>query len=335
VAGQQPQEADLEVCQKQSYRGDLSCWNGQRSDRPHCGPQGSLNIPFYAETGLGNYKWVADVCRVEAEEGNFGKENGSPGAFYYGGIVGCKALAYRELKEDFTEDAAAVRRAIRSNLAWDALSSYPMPRCRDEVNEAGQVRTASGWKARLTLTVAIAGMRWSTKGRGKMTSEDSHSQVLSDALNGKVPALTKALTPKEIDLLKATLHGDVESAREVSSWMFGTIGTPEPNSVVWAWRLRRTTLGAESVFLGRWPNPMKPMRVVTAIDRNGLWKGMRPSPKGLSSGWARCFEVHIENGVIHSSCSAGESQQEELGGDILWEVKVEGRKVQFLASGIA
>lgn len=329
IAGEEPSPADLAVCKELSrLPDDLLCWNGQRSDRPQCGPQGSQNIPIHAMAGLGpeGYERIAQVCRIEAEEGNFGKENGSPSSFYYGGVVGCKQLAFRELgRLGQADDAESVRRAIRSNLAWDAISSYPVARMRDEVNEAGQIRTAVALRPKRKVTVAVSGMRWTPKERATLTSEDSHSEVLVTALGGGFPALTD----EEASPLRATVDGDLAAAREVASWMFGTIDTPEPRAVRWKWRLRRTTLGAESVFLGSWPNPMKPMRVVTHITRDGFWKGMRPSPKRASAGWARDFKVSIEDGIIHSSCVDGEAEQPELGGDIVWQVEVDGSQVRF------
>jgi hypothetical protein len=228
------------------------------------------------------------------------------------------------------EDAEAVRLAIRSNVAWDAMSSYPTPRLHDEVNEAGEIMTADAKRPKRSITVAVAGMRWSTKGRAAMTSEDAHSEVLVSALKGEF----SCLTDEEVKLLKRTVDGDVQAAGQVASWMFGTIDTPEPNAVVWKWRLRRTTLGAESVFLGQFPNPMKPMRVVTSIDREGNWRGMRPSPHKTQSGWAQGFKVGIEDGMIFASCSAGSAEQKELGGDIVWEVMIEGKDVQFSGRSI-
>lgn len=332
-AGRMPDPEDLAACRKARWKApDLRCWNGRRSDRPECGFFGSQNIPFYAETGLANWEWIAGICRLDREEGLFGHELGSPGAFYYGGIIGCKRLALRELLRAGRQEAEAVRRSIHASLAWDALTAVPTPRRQDVLNAGGDlVRTENpakpGKLAR--ATVAVAGNRWTVKARGKLTSEDSHSVVLQAALEPKTSA-GFGLTETDRSLLERTVDGDPAAAEVVAGWMFGTIDTPDKR---WRWRLRRTRDGAESVFFGPWPNPHKPCRTATQVTNGGTWTSMQPARKGVNRGWAGIYEVEISGGMIRATCAKGSAELPELGGEILWHVDVVGKDVRFTAGG--
>ncbi len=326
-----PDPADLEACTNARWKApDLRCWNGHRSDRPECGYFGSQNIPFYAEAGLAHWAWIADVCRLDREEGIFGHELGSPGAFYYGGIIGCKRLALRELrKAGQKQDAEAVRRSIQASLAWDAMTAIPSPRRLDVLNAGGDiVRTENPRPAKKAgVTVAVAGNRWSVKSRGKLTSEDSHSTVLQAALDPRTsPGF--GLAEEDRSLLERTVNGDPAAAEVVAGWMFGTIDTPDKR---WRWRLRRTTDGVESIFFGPWPNPHKPCRTATQVTNEGAWSSMQPARKGVNRGWAGNYGVEISGGVIRATCAKGSAELPELGGEVIWQVDVEGKDMRFTA----
>lgn len=331
----QPTAADLKLCDKYAWNHpDLRCWNGRRADRLDCNFVGSQNIPVYAEAGRGNWDFFVQLAEVWREEGNFGKEIGAPSAFYYSGVLGCMLLAQRELARlGRTRDAETVRLAIRSALAWDTIVALPVTRTHDEalygdlkggrtVTAQLPVRVKGPQPAR--LTVAVSGMRWSTKGRAVLTSEDAHSATLSAEL-ASVDAL--GLTREEIDTARRCVGGDVQAAREVCGWMYGTIDTPDTQ---WGFRLRRTELGVESIYLGPWPNPMKPCNVLCQVTWDGLWRTMRPIPETKIGNWASGFKVEVnDSGMVKAECVAGRAEMKELGGKVLWEVGVRGSQVMF------
>lgn len=329
--GQEPTDEQVRLALKNRWKAllpngdvDLHCWNGKSSERPECNWVGSQNIPFYCWAVLADWRAIAACCRVEAKEGNFGRENGSVSSFYHGGVIGCKLDAERELtKAGLDAEAADVKRAIRSNLAWSAIAAVSAPRLRDEVNEAGKWRRTENPPLGRRLTVPVAGMRWSIKGRSKMTSEDSPSETLANEL---AAADDYGLTLKEAEIMRRCIAGDAGAAKDVAWMMFGTI---ETTTNTWKWRFRRTTEGGEALYLGQFPNGLKPMRVVTQVTLDGTWRGMRPSPEKQNNKWATGFEVEIKGGVIHARCVAGEASLPELGGEVLWQVDVEGSKVYF------
>lgn len=330
--GAEPTESELEACREQASQDterQLHCWNGKRSDRPECKFVGSQNIPFYARCGIADWPWVAGVCRVEREEGNFGRENGSDSNYYYQGIVGAKHLAQRELLAlGRNDDAEDVRRAIRSNLSWDVIAAIPAPRLRDVVNEAGEERTVEARKVKVQITVAVSGNRYTVKERGgeaRLSTDNSHSITLANEM-ARDDGL--GLTPDEVATMQAAIQGDVDAARTVAGFMFGTIQTPD---TAWRWRLRRTTEGAESIYFGPFPNPNKPIRTVGQAFLDCTYRTMKPSPRGVRKGFATDYQVNIENGMIVAHCKIGDASMPELGGNLLWQVDVEGSDVRFTA----
>lgn len=333
-AGKEPAAADLAVCKRGGWKAkDLSCWNGKRSDRPHCGWNGSQNLPVLAMAGRGDWQWIASLARLGREEGNFGQEIGAPSSFYYSAMLGCYALAMRHLSTNSPEAAEDCRLAIRSALAWDAMTAVPTARIRDEVHYPDEIKRAENLeKKRKSPTVAVSGNRWTPVERGALTSEDAHSDSLRAALARPGEF---GLTERERQLVGLTVNGDVDAAREVAGWMFGTIQNPDKE---WRFRLRRTTEGAESVYgweTVSWPSPYKPARSVTQVRLDGTWIGAQPCPSRHVEAWANGYRVTIVNGIIRAECAAGAVEIPELGGEILWQVDVHGHSVRFSAGAAA
>lgn len=334
--GRIPKPSDLQFCRRhhQTPINQLHCWNGVRSDRPECGQHGSQNIEPHAATGLGDWLWLSALGRIYLAEGY--REHGCPSDFYYRSIVGDFGLAQRELERvGFFEDADVCRRVIRGLLAWDCIGAIPFARTHDEMIYGGkkiEIEHASDPKAgsRYRLSVASFGMRVSTKGRAKLTSEDSRSETLAIELASPDGV---GLTHEETAIMRECISGNVESAKQVVGWMIPLIHTPD---TVWKARIRRVQvsedlIGTESIYLGDWPNSMKPMITAAQVTSDGLWRGMRPSPRTKIKGWAPEFEVHIEDGVIYSSCISGKAELPELNGRVIWEVNVNGKDVDFRA----
>lgn len=335
IAGNSPAPADLEIALRQNPPiSGLKCWNGFKSRG--CRPYGSQNHPFIAAAGSGNWKWIAAACEMESREGNFGRENGSCSGLYYGMIVECKAGALKYLAGD---DYQAVRLALRSNIAWDVLTAVPVARLKDEIHYSNETEWANNKSKRLPLspTVAVSGMRWTAVKRGAgLTSQDSHSETLRAVL-ANPPKY--GLTTEETLLIRQVIYeADPVAAKTVSSWMFGTIDQPE---VQWAWTLRRTTMGAESICHGPSPNPHKPCRTYTSIEQGiergtgtwigtvGLWRGMQPAARDAKKGWAHDYKVRISDKDVIASCRAGEARITRLSGKTLWQVEIRGMEVEF------
>lgn len=329
--GREPTAPDLAACRKAAWkRPDLRCWNGKRPDRPECDWPGSQNIPVWAAAGLADWDFFVALARLWRTEGVFGREIGSPGSFYYSGVLGCFLMAYRALTaQGRAGDAEEVRLAVRAALAWDAICCLPITRTHDEVRYGdpdGGVLVEATLPADRTkgpqpppYAVAFTGNRWSTKGRALLTHEDAHSPMVEKALRGECE-----LTPDEIGAFEACIKGDAKAATVVSWMMYGTIDTPDTK---WRFELTRTDLGVQSVFFGPYPNPMKPLMTVAQVTHDGMWRGMRPSPERQVGNWAAGYRVEIANGVIRAECEAGYAEIPELGGGVLWQVRVEGSKV--------
>ena len=323
--GEVPPDRYLQACHGSRGNDDHACWNGKRPDRPQCGFAGSQNIPVYARAGLADWEWIGRLCQVEAVEGNMGRENGSCSGFYYSGVIGCKALAQRELASAGRDDQAeACRRAIRSSAAWDCMTALPVPRLRDEVNEGGVWRRGNAVKVKQRIAVAVAGNRWTIHEHVLgILSDDSHSQFFASEI---ATPDELGLNKEERQLMQAALAGDVDAARSVASWMFGTIDTPDTQ---WQWRLRRTTQGTESIFFGIYPSPYKPVRTVTQQLLDGTHRGMKPSAENVHSN-AAGYHVEIDGGgIIRASCDVGSADLAELQGDVIWQVDVHGSEVRF------
>jgi hypothetical protein len=327
--GEQPAKADLAACMASRWKPglDLQCWNGRRPDRPGCGWPGSQNIPVYAHAGLGDWPWIAALCRLEATEGDFGRERGAPTGFYYGGIMDVKCEALKHLTGD---DREAVRLAIRSSLAWDAICAVPSPITEDVTIHAGETersqvtRPSKGKVA--AYTPAVSGNRWTERDhgqRGDLLAENSHGGTLSNAVaHPERFGLSLRESEVIVDCIDCIAHAGVE----IASWMHGTIDTPDTR---WRFRLRRTTLGAESIFFGPFPSPYKPPCAASQVTLDGQRVIVKASPKGVQNHTVEGWEVAIEDGTIVARCSLGESRLPELGGEVLWEVEVEGGEVRF------
>lgn len=336
--GREPTPADLAACRKAAWkRPDLRCWNGRRSDRPECDWPGSQNIPAWAAAGLGDWDFFVRLARLWREEGVFGREIGSPGSFYNSGVLGCFLLAYRALLAlGRIADADEIRLAIRAALAWDVLTCLPVARTHDEMlygdPDGGRLVKAElpargkGPKPP-PYAAAFTGNRYSTKGRAVLTSEDAHSPMVHRALRGEC-----SMTGDDISFFRSCINGDAFAASMVSSMMYGTIDTPDTK---WKFELTRTDRGAQSIFFGPYPNPMKPCLTVAQITHDGLWRGMRPSPERQIGNWASGYKVEVANGKIRAACEAGHAEIPELGGAVLWKVTVVGQQITFTPGGKA
>jgi hypothetical protein len=338
-AGRMPSPSDLAACQKARWKPgiDLSCWNGRRPGFERCGFAGSQNIPVFGMTGLADWPWLAALARHWKAEGLFGLELGSDAQFYSGGIIDCMVLAMRELaraESGRLGDEESIRQAIRAYLAWSALAAVPVSRVRDELVTPAGVEKGTrkvGKKDRLPgLAVAPAGNRYTAHRRGAgLTSDDSGSATLAAALvNPGVFGLTDA----ERNLLAWVVRGGSPrgealkaAAKEVAAWLFGTIDQPARR---WRWTLRRTTEGAGRVFWGLSPNPYKAARAVGQVTSDGTYWGLQPTVKAERA-WSEGWTVTEEAGVYVASCKSGTASLPKLGGDVLWEVEIEGSEVRF------
>ncbi len=331
-AFKQPSKPDLKVCEKNRWTlKDIHCWNGNTYSAD-CGFVGSQNIPIAAETGLGNWDFIVALCKLESVEGDFGVEHGSTSSFYYGLPFSCKVTAYLHLmKLGRRDDAKIVRRSILSHLAWDALSAIPASRMRDTLF-LPEAKFQTTTKAKDTwLCVAVAGMRNTPVERGQFTSQNSHSIVLAKAIDDPGD---KGLTNNEQELLRRTVQGDVAAAREVSTWMYGTI---DSSTKQWQFHITRTARGVECNNAGlQWPNPMKPCISACVVTTDGHWQAMQTSRR--VRGWAEGYSVRVDNGMMIAESQVGNKLVNvsmptltSMGGEVLWRVDVVGREVTFKA----
>lgn len=346
ISGRMPSARDLDVCRKhsgQDLERQLQCWNGGvrriAGRRVDCGHYGSGNIPWYAHVALNRVSHCGALCRVEEAEGIFGREIGSDAEYYYGGVFDAKRWAMRELASRGDEAAAAVvRRVLRAALAWDAIAALPVARLLDVAIFAGDREGYTAEKDDPHVCVAVSGNRYTPKVRKRrgLSTDNSHSLTLAEQLGlaDARPGLPLVLSADEVRIATACLDGNVDAAREVASWMLGTIDFPavdEVPDVRWRFRLRRTTEGAESVWLGPWPNPHKPSRTVGQVFHDGTMRSMSPAPNRGAKWGSGKYHVEISGGEINATCGTGEAVVAELGGEVLWQVDVVGQDVRFTA----
>jgi hypothetical protein len=328
---------------------DLTNWNSFG---------GSQNHPVIAEAATGDFPWVADLARLEREEGIFGRELGAPGYYFYFPVA-AKMVALRDARQaGAAADAEAIRLSLRAVWAYESLVALETSRTSTESNLSGQIMRGSGNAQHHTgLTVAVAGQRWRSHA---YTDHDDHGTFLGWALDWsprsmrggtrlrsrgmwwantvavllgtdsyRAPAAPEpfGLTAAERETLRRVVRGDVAAAREAVGWLaeFGVFRRVRM-------RLRRTALGAEVVNLFH-VNGNKPAHAATSLTREGLWRTIRPAHyRGVGAN--KGYSVRIEGGLIIANAADGvRVEQPELGGELLWEVDCNGRVVSFTTQG--
>lgn len=348
AAGQTVSSQGLE---KDLWKDDLKDWN--KSGRGI----GSQNLPVIARAAVGDYKWIAQLAKLERKEGIWGRELGSPG-FYFYMPVAAKMVALRDAREAASKDEEqAIRLNLRAIWAYEALAAVNTPRTSTWMNLAGDVIRGKGdaeWYD--GLTVAVAGERWRS---WDYIDHDDHGAFLGWALDwvprkydkmgdlnstddgwwytvvahiSKSRSYSASISPEpfgltnsERSVLRRVVKGDVKAAKTAVGWI-DDFGIYKDYDV----RIRRTTDGTEVVFF-RSTNGNKPAHAATSVTTKGVWRSICPSfYKG--TGANKGYRVWIDNGYVYAECDPGAGKKvrmPELKGDLIYEIRLKGRDISF------
>lgn len=310
----------------------------------------SQNIFAVINAAAGRYVQLVALCKLWEEEGLMGSELGSPGA-YTVAVLEALAVGLEDARQ--AGDEASIRtlsRALRAMLAWDALVAVPGRRASVVGVLAGEpdFRGVPDPPNHQGLVCATSGMRWQhNRAKRQWHKQEQHGELLAGALRlGPVKPILKALANRrgsitsavglsegEADLMRqAVLERHVDSARVMATWLlpYGVLHTE--GRAEWAWELRRTSLGADSLFCSTQPNGNKPPHPYGWFrEDTGEWGTLRPAyprPSKVNAG----FKVEVRDGIVTARVDpecGEEVHVPRLGGEPLWVVRVEGGKVQF------
>lgn len=331
--GRQPSPVDFAEAEKQKGPTNPLCLLGAAGGAGCQGPMKGLNIPIIARAAVGDWVWLAQLCKAQRRLGtNLQEVNGADSLTYLSQVMKCYLLAQRELRRGEQHTSAEFcRLAYRSQIALLALAAVPSPRVRDLVVYGDGEQTYEGRKIDMRLPgVAVAGPRFNVskehERRSGLSTDNAAALLLRDEL-GTVDDL--GLLRAEIEVAGWCIGGSPANAREVAAWCFGTMSG-------WWLRIRRVHTddgNASEMVYGATEraNGYKPSFAVAQMLPDGTLVRMTPAPSTVrNDGWgAGDYRVETSDGVIHAQCGTGEASLDELRGEVVWQVDINGTEVRF------
>lgn len=331
---------------------------------------GSKNHPVVAAAAMGDYRWVAALCRYEGDRedrqrgGLFSHEFGSPG-YYFWSVVLAKMVALRDAERaGAARDAEAIRDTLAAVWSLLALAAMPTARKRCWANLRGEIRKHPGNAPRFDgLTCAIAGSRWGGQDLERLLVRDAASEMLTwaldwpgrhstwartniskgqwwegmvarlagvDSYKASTPPGLWGLEPEDRHYLRRLVRREVEPGAAVRR--VSRYGLHHRARV----SIRRSTWGTEMVFY-RGINGNGPAHAATSVSRRGIWRTLRPGIL-THTGANDDFEVETtpaqgpgKPGRVRAFAQGQWHSMPALGGEAFWVVRLQNKRTQLAA----
>ncbi len=337
---------------------DFGVWNGKPRGDGLRTAVGSQNFAELAEPSVGNYRFHAELARLEMREGLGSRELLSR-LYWPGNLVGRMVSLELARRADDTPARRQIRTALRAMWTLLALIAQPTPLRRleqhigpqpGEVLRNHQGRELNNARYYQGVEVYTAGERfnaaclldgplgmllscalaWPGRRFGRSFPEPDTGNLQSvllvvrelagaDPFRTAVPSRVFGLTQGEREQLTRVVEGDGAAARDAfEGWL-----KDWPIWQQYRVYIRRTTRGTEVIF-PHTSNGNKPAAAYASLTPEGEARILIPAPfRGTAAN--RGWQVHHTLDRVSGRADGGVPHEvPRLGGDPVWRVHLRG-----------